>query len=83
MYHCTLEIGCDGHSSFLDITLIGEGVYTMLTNTEILCYVLGWQGGTIFLVAKALGVDTNDILYANDERMQELCRIAQTTGKGA
>lgn len=25
-----------------------------MTNTEILCWVLGWQGGTIHQVARAL-----------------------------
>lgn len=48
-----------------------------LTNTHILCFVLGWQGGTVHQVAQELGVTTSDIIDAGDARMGELCRVAQ------
>lgn len=49
----------------------------MLTNTEILCYVLGWQGGTVYEVAKVIGTSPDSILNADDERLRFLCRLAQ------
>lgn len=49
-----------------------------LSNTAVLCFVLGWQGGTIHLVAQALDVTTTDIFNADAQRMGELCRIAQS-----
>lgn len=48
-----------------------------LTNTEILCFVLGWQGGTVHQVAKALEVEVQYILDANHDQMLDLCRKAQ------
>jgi hypothetical protein len=48
-----------------------------MSNTEILCFVLGWQGGTVHQTAERLGVTTDDILNATPERMRELCRLAQ------
>lgn len=50
---------------------------TPLTNTEILCYVLGWQGGSIHQVARAMNVETDEVLAADATRMRELCRMAQ------
>ncbi len=50
---------------------------THLTNTEILCFVLGWQGGTIHQVSRTLSVPSDDILNADAERMRGLCRMAQ------
>lgn len=49
----------------------------MLTNTETLFFILGWQGGTIHQLSKTLGVEADEILYAGYEEMQELCRLAQ------
>lgn len=48
----------------------------MLTNTQILCYVLGWQGGTIHQVAEKIKVSTDEILKANGEQLHALCRKA-------
>jgi hypothetical protein len=49
-----------------------------MSNTEILMYVLGWQGGTIHQLADVLGVTTDIILKADDAALHELCRLAQT-----
>lgn len=51
--------------------------FTKLTNTEVLCYVLGWQGGTVHQVQQALAVRLEGILESNAEAMGELCRRAQ------
>jgi hypothetical protein len=48
-----------------------------VTNTETLCFVLGWQGGTVHQVAERLYVPVDDILTATPVRMRELCRLAQ------
>jgi len=48
-----------------------------LTNTEILMYVLGWQGGTIHQLSKELGVKDDVILDANADKMRELIALAQ------
>lgn len=48
-----------------------------MSNTEVLCFVLGWQGGTIHQVAQQLGVTTQLILDADYDMMQWLCRLAQ------
>ena len=48
-----------------------------ITLTEILCFVLGWQGGTIHLVSKELMVPTEVILEADYPTQQWLCRLAQ------
>jgi hypothetical protein len=48
-----------------------------MTNTSILCFVIGWQGGTIHQLVDALKVSHNDILNATDEEMGILCRKAQ------
>jgi len=48
-----------------------------MTNTQILCFVLGWQGGTVHLVAKELQCSVSMILDASDDDMQVLCRKAQ------
>jgi hypothetical protein len=53
-----------------------------LTNTAVLCFVLGWQGGTVFQVAEALRCDTDDILEADYDGMGILCRRAQTVRGG-
>jgi len=39
-----------------------------LRNTEIACYLLGWQGGTVFQVARELGLPVIMILKAKDIR---------------
>jgi len=39
-----------------------------LRNTEIACYLLGWQGGTVFQVARELGLPVITILKAKDIR---------------
>ena len=48
-----------------------------LPNTAVLCFVMGNQGGTVHQVARDLGVEVNDILYADYDKMGELCRKAQ------
>ena len=48
-----------------------------LTNLEVLCYALGWQGGTLADAAKTLGVAGELILTADAEVMGHLCRVAQ------
>lgn len=48
-----------------------------LTNTEALMFILGWQGGTIHQLSRELGVETTEILFANNEKMNELARLAQ------
>jgi len=49
-----------------------------LTNTEILIFITGKQGGTVHQIAEKLGVTASDIINADYERMQQLCRAAQT-----
>ena len=44
-----------------------------LTNTQVLCFCLGWQGGTIHQVADKLQVTLDDILDADADKMIELC----------
>lgn len=51
----------------------------VLSNTEVLLFILGYQGGTIHQLAKELGVKDTTILNADYEIMQGLCRLAQTT----
>lgn len=48
-----------------------------LTNTEVLCFVLGWQGDTLADLAKTLEVPAETILNADRTAMQNLCRRAQ------
>ncbi len=48
-----------------------------MTNLEVICFVLGWQGGTLEQVAKALNVHTDIVLNADNSKMLELCRKAQ------
>lgn len=48
-----------------------------ISNTEILCFILGWQGGTVHQVAEALGVASELILNADYMLMQHLMRKAQ------
>ena len=52
-----------------------------VSNTVVLMFILGWQGGTIHQVAKELNVTTDDILFADHEKMGTLMRIAQQKGK--
>lgn len=49
----------------------------IMSNTAILCFVLGWQGGTIHQVAREIGSTTGEILDADYEAMGDLCRKAQ------
>lgn len=51
--------------------------YQTLTNTEILFFVLGYQGGTVHQLAQELDTTVSDILEADYNRMQLLCRKAQ------
>lgn len=57
-----------------------------MTNTEILCFILGWQGGTIHQVLEVFNkyqgaledrFTDNDITDAGHEKFRELCRKAQ------
>lgn len=51
--------------------------YDGLTNTEVLMYVLGWQGGTLHQLAETLGIKDDVILDANADKMRELIALAQ------
>jgi Fic family protein len=44
---------------------------------QILAFILGWQGGTVHQVADELKVSVQDVLNADDDKMQNLCRMAQ------
>lgn len=48
-----------------------------LSNTEILLFVIGWQGGTVHQLARELMVTGDTILNADREAMEHLCRVAQ------
>lgn len=48
-----------------------------LTNTEVLIFVMGHQGGTVHQVADALGIPASGIINAGREEMENLCRAAQ------
>ncbi len=48
-----------------------------LTNTEVLLFILGYQGGTVFQLAEELDVDVREILQADYDKMQDLMRKAQ------
>ncbi len=54
-----------------------------LTNTEVLMFVTGWQGGTVHMLAAELFPGENiaagvqRIQSADYEEMQTLCRLAQ------
>ena len=54
-----------------------------LTNTEVLMFATGWQGGTVHMLAAELFPDENisagvsRIQEAGYEEMQKLCRLAQ------
>jgi hypothetical protein len=37
-----------------------------LTNTEIACYLLGWQGGTVHQVAEITGLSVKEIIDSKD-----------------
>jgi hypothetical protein len=54
-----------------------------LPNAQVLMFVLGWQGGTIHQVSKALGVTDSAILDADYDQMGELCRAAQALSREA
>ncbi len=62
---------------------ISEGNITItlpdapFTSTEILCWVMGWQGGTVHQVAKRLNITTDAVLKASGETLRDLCRLAQ------
>lgn len=49
----------------------------VISNTEILMFILGWQGGTVHQVAEVLGISTGTILNADYDKMQDLMRLAQ------
>lgn len=49
-----------------------------MNNTAILCFILGWQGGTVHQVSEVLGLSVSTILDANTSEMELLCRKAQT-----
>lgn len=48
-----------------------------LPNLQVLCFVLGYQGGTLHQIANELGIAASDILDADYDQMGELCRKAQ------
>lgn len=48
-----------------------------ISNTEILMFILGWQGGTIHQLADAMGVPNWRIMNATYDDMQDLMRLAQ------
>ena len=48
-----------------------------MTNTQILAFILGYQGGTVHQIAYELGVTTEAVIDADDNMMQILCRKAQ------
>lgn len=50
---------------------------TLMTNTEILCWILGWQGGTLQQVSNELETTETVILAAEGECLRDLCRRAQ------
>lgn len=52
-----------------------------MSNAEILCFVLGWQGGTVHQVAEALDVSVDLILEADIDTLRALCRGAQLAAK--
>jgi len=47
-----------------------------VSNTEILCSVLGWQGATVHQVADELNVKSKDIIEATPDDMRKLMRRA-------
>jgi hypothetical protein len=51
------------------------------TNMESLCFILGWQGGTLRQVADALSTTESDILNADNSRMHDLAREAQSVAR--
>lgn len=53
-----------------------------LSNCEILCFVLGYQGGTVYQLAAELDEPANALLNAGYEEMQRLCRKAQKVRYG-
>lgn len=55
-----------------------DGLRQRLSNTEILMFIRGWQGGTVYQIATELGVTTLDIVNADYDRMQDLMRLAQS-----
>ena len=48
-----------------------------MTNTQILAFILGYQGGTVHQIAAELKVTVAEVLDADDKAMQVLCRNAQ------
>ncbi len=54
-----------------------DGLKQQISNTEILIFISGWQGGTINQIADFLGVTPIDIASADYDRMQDLMRLAQ------
>lgn len=48
-----------------------------VSNTVALRFTLGWQRGTVYEVADALGVCAADILDADEARMDVLLQLAQ------
>lgn len=48
-----------------------------ISNLSALCFAMGHQGGTISQVARDLDVKTSDILEADENRMEDLLRLAQ------
>ena len=50
---------------------------TKLSNTEVICFVLGQQGGTVHDIARRLMVSVDTIITADADIMRDLCRAAQ------
>lgn len=55
-----------------------ENYEQIVSNTEILIFIVGWQGGTIHQIAEHLSIKTSDIILADYDKMQDLMRLAQT-----
>src|SRR5690606_34632921 len=51
--------------------------HQFLSNTEVLMFITGWQGGTIHQLSKHLGVSNEEIIDADYDKMQILMRLAQ------
>lgn len=62
---------------FLDSPTAARLEMDRISNTAVLLFVMGYQGGTVHQVAGELGVEVDYIINANATEMGELCRKAQ------
>jgi len=60
------------------LELAAEQYNQIVGNTEILMFIVGWQGGTVHQLAKHLGVTDREIMRADYKQMQDLMRLAQS-----